>query len=139
MTGCPPNAQRQTTLSASITADNKQLPYGRVQNQKRDWSKTRVSVAVRDTLYGPSRLSDSAFISPKHSNKRLIRRVKGAARLPWICQQGHPLRCSLIFAGSRQNTPTKLADLPLMSFASSCGGRCRYDHRRHPEQRLSAG
>ena len=72
----------QTTLSASITADNKQLPMGAYKIKKTRLSKTRVSVAVRDTLYGPSRRSDSAFINPKHSNKRLIRRVKGAARLP---------------------------------------------------------
>ena len=55
---------------------------GAYKIKKTRLSKTRVSVAVRDTLYGPSRRSDSAFINPKHSNKRLIRRVKGAARLP---------------------------------------------------------
>ena len=78
----PTQRTRQTTLSASITANNKQLPMGAYKIKKTRLSKTRVSVAVRDTLYGPSRRSDSAFINPKHNSKRLIRRVKGAARLP---------------------------------------------------------
>ena len=78
----PTTRTRQNSLTGAVSSNNKQLPMSVYKIKKTRISKTRVAVAVKDTLFGPVRRSSSAFINPKHSAKRALRRVKGAQRLP---------------------------------------------------------